>query len=170
MSPNRLPRRIPRPRGLFRVAAFALALGLVPDMAGAVGEPGAAGSAPPTEPEMRRLQGEIGAGFTQGEADRIARLLSPKMKTYVACRMLAEADGYYGADQLRLLLRRLFRGRVTTGFRVVQPAVQRPDGQAVMQAIWTFRESGAATADVRLAFTLAREAGAWRLREIRDLT
>jgi len=119
---------------------------------------------------MHRLQDEIGIGFTNGEADRIARLLSPKMKSYVACRMLADADGYYGADQLLLLLRRLFRGRATTGFRVVQAAAQRPDGQAVMQAIWTFRESGAAAADIRLAFTLAREAGAWRLREIRDLT
>jgi len=119
---------------------------------------------------MRRLQDEIGIGFTRGEADHIARLLSSKMKTYVACRMLADADGYYGADQLRLLLRRLFRGRTTTGFRLVQAAAQRPDGQAVMQAIWTFRETGAAAADIRLAFTLAREAGAWRLREIRDLT
>jgi len=116
------------------------------------------------------LQEEIGIGFKQGEADRISVLLSPKMKTYVACRMLAEADGYYGSDQLRLLLRRLFRGRITASFRVVQAAVQRPDGQAVMQVIWTFRETGAAAADIRLSFTLAREAGAWRLREIRDLT
>jgi hypothetical protein len=122
------------------------------------------------EPQLGRLQEEIAGAFTRADADAIARLLSPKMKTYVACRMLAEADGYYGADQLRLLMRRLFRGRSTTGFRVVQPAAQRLDGQAVMQAVWTFRESGGAGADIRLSFSLAREGGAWRLREIRDLT
>ena len=130
----------------------------------------AADHAPGAEPEMSRLQQEIAAGFTGGEADRIARLLSPRMKTYVACRMLAEADGYYGADQLRLLLHRLFRGRTTTSVRVVQPAAARHDGQAVMQAVWTFRDYGAAAADIRLAFTLALDGGAWRLREIRDLT
>src|SRR5262245_4213188 len=111
----------------------------------------AADAAPGTEPELNRVQQEIAGGFTRGEADRIARLLSPKMKTYVACRMLAEADGYYGADQLRLLLQRLFRGRTTTSFRVVQTAAARHDGQAVMQAVWTFRDYGAAAADIGLA-------------------
>jgi hypothetical protein len=157
-------RRSARRSGLLRAAGALFALCLLP-AAGVAADPRSS-----SEPEMRRLQEEIGIGFARGEADRIARLLSPKMKTYVACRMLADDDGYYGTDQLRLLLRRLFRGRATTGFRVVQSAAQRPDGQAVMQAIWTFRETGAAAADIRLAFTLAREAGAWRLREIRDLT
>lgn len=164
LNASPIPRRNPRHRGRHRAAGLLLVLCLLPTAMFA------AATAPSNEPEMRRLQEEIATGFQRGEADRIARLLSSKMKTYVACRMLAEADGYYGADQLRLLLRRLFRGRESVGFRTVQAASERPDGQAVMQAIWTFRESGAAAADIRLAFTLAREAGAWRLREIRDLT
>jgi hypothetical protein len=163
MIPNPVPRR-PERRRVPSAAGAALVLCLLS------GPAAAADGTPGTDPEMNRVQQEIAGGFARGEADRIARLLSPKMKTYVACRMLAEADGYYGADQLRLLLQRLFRGRTTTSFRVVQPAASRNDGQAVMQAVWTFRDYGAAAADIRLAFTLALDAGAWRLREIRDRT
>jgi hypothetical protein len=125
---------------------------------------------PPADPEMERQQVEIAAGFTGADADRVARLLSPRLKTYVACHTLAPEDGYYGADQLRLLLRRLFRGRETTGFKVVSPVNRRPDGQAVLQAIWSYRDAASPTAQVHLAFTLTREGDAWRLREIRDLS
>jgi hypothetical protein len=131
----------------------------------------APGAAPgPSGTELRHMEEEITAGFVGGDADRIARLLSPHMKTYVACRLVAEADGYYGSDQLRLLLRRLFRGRETVRFEVLQPAVPRAGGQASMQALWSFRDSGSTSPEVRLAFTLAPEGNVWRLREIRDLT
>jgi hypothetical protein len=122
------------------------------------------------DPELRRHQTELEAGFAAADADRIARLLSSRLKTYVACHTLAQEDGYYGADQLRLLLRRLFRGRETTGFKVVTEVTRRPDGQAVLQAIWSYRDTASLTAQVHLAFTLALESGAWRLREIRDLS
>lgn len=125
---------------------------------------------PTVDPGILRHQSEITAGFTTADADRVARLLSPRLKTYVACRLLAEADGYYGADQLRLLLRRLFRGRETTGFKVETAPGPRPEGQAVLQAIWTFRDATSPTGQLHLAFTLAREAHTWRLREIRDLS
>ena len=122
------------------------------------------------DPELQRQQAEIVAAFGAADADRVAELLSPRLKTYVACPAVAREDGYYGADQLRLLLRRLFRGRESAGFRIVTPVSKRQDGQAVLQAIWSYRESGATGAQMHLAFTLAREAGAWRLREIRDLS
>ncbi len=125
---------------------------------------------PPVDPELYRQQVEITSGFTGADADRVAHLLSPRLKTYVACHALAPEDGYYGADQLRLLLRRLFHGRETTGFKVVSPVNRRPDGQAVIQAIWSYRDAASPTEQVHLAFTLAREGDDWRLREIRDLS
>ena len=128
------------------------------------------GERPGVDPELLRHESEIMAGFSEADADRVARLLSPRLKTYVACHPLAREDGYYGADQLRLLLRRLFRGRETTGFKVVTQVSPRQDGQAVLQAIWSYRDAVSPTAQLHLAFTLAREAGAWRLREIRDLS
>ncbi|HUD70641.1 MAG TPA: hypothetical protein VMQ62_01660 [Dongiaceae bacterium] len=124
----------------------------------------------PVDPELYRQQVEITAGFTGADADRVARLLSPRLKTYVACHALAPEDGYYGADQLRLLLRRLFRGRETTGFKLVSTVTRRPDGQAVLQAIWSYRDAASATAQFHLAFTLAHQGNGWRLREIRDLS
>jgi len=149
-----------------RVALLALlALG-APVQAAAAAEEMA-----PVDPELYQQQVEITAGFAGADADQVARLLSPRLKTYVACHALAPEDGYYGTDQLRLLLRRLFRGRETTGFKVVSPVNRRPDGQAVLQAIWSYRDAASPTAQVHLAFTLAREGEkTWRLREIRDLS
>jgi hypothetical protein len=155
-------RRFPR-RRVLRAVGAAIALCLVPRPAGSV-DP-----APVHDAEIHRQKNEIETGFTHGEADRISRLLSQKMKTYVACRMIAEADGYYGPDQVRLLLHRLFRDRTTKEFKVDPTIVTGPGGQAVIRAEWTFRDSGTSTAAIRLAFTLSREAGPWRLREIRDL-
>ena len=158
---------MPRPASslLTLLLAFLPAALAVPARAAADAE-----ARPAVDPEILHHQSEIAAGFNSADADRVARLLSPRLKTYVACRLLAEADGYYGSDQLKLLLRRLFRGRETTGFSVVTPAAPRPDGQAVLQAIWAYRDAASPTGQLHLAFTLAREAGAWRLREIRDLS
>lgn len=125
---------------------------------------------PAVDPELLRHETEIVAGFSGADAERVARLLSPRLKTYVSCHSLAPEDGYYGTDQLRLFLRRLFSGRETTGFKVVTPVSPRPDGRAVLQAIWSYRDAASPNAQIHFGFTLAREAGAWRLREIRDLS
>lgn len=125
---------------------------------------------PGADPELQRQEAEITAAFSAADADRVARLLSTHLKTYVACQALAREDGYYGADQLRFLLRRLFRGRESTGFKVITAVTVRADGQAVLQGIWTYRDVVSPAAQLHLAFTLARESGAWRLREIRDLS
>lgn len=135
---------------------------------GAAGTPEAARNG--VDPELVRQQTEIEAAFTGSDADRVARLLSPRLKTYVACQSLAREDGYYGGDQLRILLRRLFRGRESTGFRVITAVTPRPDGQAVLQGVWSFRDATSPAAQMHLAFTLARDGDAWRLREIRDLS
>lgn len=167
-----IPARPARPRGRWLVLALLQALPAGAHLASAA--PQSAAMVPEgralVDPELQRQQSEIVAAFVAGDADRVAGLLSPRLKTYVACPAVAREDGYYGADQLRLLLRRLFRGRESAGFRVVTPVSKRQDGQAVLQAIWSYRESGATGAQMHLAFTLAREAGAWRLREIRDLS
>jgi hypothetical protein len=124
---------------------------------------------PAREAGLEQIETLIAAGFRNGDADRLAEAFSRRIKTYVACAPLAAADGYYGADQMRLLLRRLFRGRETVSFRILEPAARRrPDGLAVLSALWTYRQRAASPAQVRLSFGLAPEAGAWRVREIRD--
>ena len=122
------------------------------------------------DPGLVQVQQTLSTGFQQLNADLLASAFSRRIKTYVACALLASDDGYYGADQMRLLLRRLFRGRESVRFKLLEPAAHaRPDGQAVVPALWVYREPGAPATEVRLSFSLAPEAGTWRVREIRDL-
>lgn len=127
-------------------------------------------SAGVTDPALREVQQKVTDAFVQADAPRLSSTLSPHMKTYVACPVLGLGDGYYGADQMRLLLRRLFHDRETVRFRILQPTKETgPDGSAVVMAVWSYRESGAPPSEARLTFTFAREGAAWRVREIREL-
>jgi len=124
----------------------------------------------PLDPSFRAAEQLVTDAFVQADAQHLSSTLSPRMKTYVACPLLGLGDGYYGADQMRLLLRRLFRDRETVRFRILQPAKGTgPDGSAVVMAVWSYRESGAPPSEARLTFTFAREGDAWRVREIREL-
>ena len=128
------------------------------------------GKAEPREPGLQQIESLIVAGFEKEDADRLATAFSHRVKTYVACAPLAAADGYYGADQMRLLLRRMFRGRETVRFRLLEPAARRrPNGLAVLSALWAYRDPAAPLTQVRLSFGLGPEEGSWRVREIRDL-
>lgn len=128
------------------------------------------GSGGPREAGLQQIESLIAASFQKGDADRLAPAFSRRVKTYVACAPLATPDGYYGADQMRLLLRRMFRGRETVRFRILEPAARRrPDGLAVLSAVWAYRDPAAPVTQVRLSFGLGPESGSWFVREIRDL-
>lgn len=139
-------------------------------MCGAVARADTTGQeAAPRDAGLQRLETLITTGFRSGDDDRLAAAFSRRVKTYVACAPLATDDGYYGADQMRLLLRRMFRGKETVRFRILEPAARRPDGLAVISALWEYRDPTSALSQVRLSFGLAPEEGAWHVREIRDL-
>lgn len=122
------------------------------------------------DPGLAHVQETIVRGFTTTNADLLATTISRRVKTYVASARLAADDGYYGADQVRLLLLRMFRGRETVGFRLLEPEVRpRADGVAVISAVWSYREAGSPPGDIRLSFSVGPESGLWRVREIRDL-
>ena len=127
-------------------------------------------SASQGEDRLQRLQDTIAAGFARADASQLAAVFSVRMKTYVACAPLGVEDGYYGADQMQILLRRLFRGRTTARFQILERAERaRTDGLAVLTALWSYRQAGSPPAEIRLSFTLAPEADAWHVREIRDM-
>ena len=122
------------------------------------------------DPGLAATERLVADAFNRADADRLAATLSPKSKTYVACGALGVGDGYYGTDQMRILLRRLFRDRETIRFKALPPPMTpRPDGTAVAMVAWTYRDAGSPRADARLALSFAREPEGWRLREIRDL-
>jgi hypothetical protein len=134
----------------------------------------AAGAAPasaaPGEERLQRLQDAIAAAFTRADAGQLSAVFSVRMKTYAACAQLGVEDGYYGADQMQILLRRLFRGRITERFQILDRAERaRADGLAVVTALWSYRQPGSPPGEIRLSFTIAPEADAWHVREIRDM-
>src|SRR5262245_51822641 len=133
----------------------------------------AAPAAPPAaavDPGLAASERQVADAFQRADADRLAGALSQKLKTYVACAALGVGDGYYGSDQMRILLRRLFRDRETVKFRVLPPPMApRSDGTAVAMVAWTYRDAGSPPAETRLALSFVREPEGWRLREIRDL-
>lgn len=122
------------------------------------------------DPGLAATERQVADAFQRADADRLAAALSPKLKTYVACGALGVGDGYYGADQMRILLRRLFRDRETVKFKALPPPMApRPDGTAVAMVAWTYRDAGSPQAEARLVLSFSREREGWRLREIRDL-
>ena len=129
-----------------------------------------AAPAPDFDAGLAASERRVADAFHRADADQLAASLSQRLKTYVSCAALGVGDGYYGSDQMRILLRRLFRDRETVRFRVLPPpAVPRPDGTAVSMVTWTYRDAGSPPAETRLALSFGREADGWRLREIRDL-
>jgi hypothetical protein len=129
-----------------------------------------AAAAPQPDPGLVSSERQVADAFNRADADRLAATLSQRLKTYVACAALGVGDGYYGADQMRILLRRLFRDRETVRFRALPPPMApRADGTAVAMIAWTYSDAGSPPAETRLALSFAREPDGWRLREIRDL-
>jgi hypothetical protein len=111
----------------------------------------------------------IERAFQRGDADALGPILPRRLKVLVASRRLGISEGYYGADQLRVLLHRLFEHRATQHFAFLQPPSADTAEPITLDARWVYREEGAPAADIGLAFTLAVQDGETSLREIRDL-
>lgn len=118
---------------------------------------------------LERLHAAIEKAFERCDSGPLRRAFSPRVKTYLASRTLAVRQGYYGADQALLILRRGFEGRTTVRFRLKDLDDAAPeDDRRVVEARWLHRRAGAAKSEARLTFTLAEEGGVWYIREIRE--
>ncbi len=140
----------------------------------ATADPPRAGSSSSEEPErngrLRRLHAAIERAFQRCDSSLLKTAFSPRVKTFLSSRALGIRQGYYGADQALLMLRRGFEGRTTMRFKLGPPddAAQQA-GRRVVPARWLYRDDGASKSETRLSFTLAPEGGAWFIREIREL-
>jgi hypothetical protein len=125
---------------------------------------------PGTDERLRHLHAAIEAAFQRCDVALLRDAFSRRVKTYLSSRALGVRQGYYGADQVLLMLRRGFDGRKTLRFRLGAPddAVQQ-NGRRAVRARWLYRDEGASKSEARLSFTLAPEGEDWCIREIREL-
>lgn len=165
---------MPASRRLLRLAALGaapfllLAFLIAPSPEPAQGR--RAGGASPAAEGLRKIHAAIETAFARCDAGALRGAFSRRLKTYIAAADLGIANGYYGADQVLLMLRRVFEGRSTLRFTFEAPGKDTArDGPAVLPARWVYREEGTPKAEVGLSFTLAPEGSAWHIREIREL-
>ena len=119
---------------------------------------------------LRRLHGAIEAAFLGCHATPLGTAFSKRLKIFLSSRALGVRQGYYGADQALLILRRGFDGRTTLRFKLgaLDEGAQQ-NGRRIVRARWLYREEDGSKSEARLSFTLATEGGDWCIREIREL-
>jgi hypothetical protein len=119
---------------------------------------------------LRRLHAAIESAFTRCDHTLLKSAFSNRVKTFLSSKALAVRQGYYGADQAVLILRRGFEGRTT--LRFILSALDESSQQnerTALRARWLYREEGASKSEARLTFTLVPEGGTWCIREIREM-
>src|SRR6266581_6929403 len=149
-------------RGAASVAALAL---LAPPRPSPASGPDVTPPAAPqlADPRLQKLDETIERAFLRCDADDLGSALSRRVKIYVSAGLLGTSQGYFGAGQLTLLVRRLFEGRSTTRFVPLAPPPSPRSGQAALAARWLSRDAGGAEQDIRLSFALAEEGSAWSI-------
>ena len=131
---------------------------------------GETGPGPRREDHLAVVQESIEQAFVRCDPAPLERFLARRVKIYVSAGSLGISDGYYGADQLLLLVRRMLEGRSTVRFTLLPAGTRsRTGGQARVSALWLYREEGAPESEARISFTLAPEGGHWTIREIREM-
>ncbi len=114
-------------------------------------------------------QDAIEQAFQRCDVGSLKGAFSPRVKPLLDSHALGVRQGYYGADQTVLMLKRAFGGRSTVRFRITAPDAGPTDRtRRILSARWLYRDEGAPKTDARLAFTLAREGSGWYIREIRE--
>jgi hypothetical protein len=139
-----------------------------PPRAGARGQDDAAEAR--REERVAAIQRSIERAFVRCDVSPLKEFLARRVKIFVSAGALGISDGYYGADQLLLLVQRMFDRRSTVRFTLLPVGSRaRAGGQARVPALWLYREEGSLESEVRISFTLAPEGGHWSIREIREL-
>ena len=154
-----------------RVAAlYACALLILPGAASTSRVGASSAAEPERNDRLRQLHAAIETAFQRCDAALLKAAFSPRVKTFLSSRALGVRQGYYGADQVLLILRRGFEGRTTLRFSLDAPDDSTPQaGRSVILSLWRYRDEGAPKSETRLSFTLAPEGGAWYIREIREM-
>jgi hypothetical protein len=168
MSVTRSPSDTAIPGAAAFLLCTLLAAGPAPDITASPGN--SAEENTDHDPRLKQLRDTIETAFRHCDAAPLGNAFSRGVKSYLSSRALGVRQGYYGADQVLMILRRSFKGRSTVRFKLGdQDELVPQGGRRLVTARWLYRDESGPKLDARLSFTLRREGAVWHIREIREM-
>lgn len=171
MGSPRLSPRSALARALLAALLLVAAGSPLPAASGRGPGPSSAPAPAPSTPAdpLDPVRAAVERAFVRGDAAPLRPYLPRRAKIYIAPGVLEVADGYYGADQVAMILRRLFERRTTVRVKCANgDAAEAPGGRRLLPIRWVYRGKDATKSERRLVFTIVPEGSAWHIREIRD--
>ncbi len=153
------------------LAALLVAVFLAP--AGAIAEDMDQGSdARRAEASLAEPMSRIAQAFRTGRAESLATLLPVHAKTYLALQR-GGATGFFGRDQVFLILRQVFGENATLRFDIRPKNAGRGgarDAAPIVYCVgaWSFRRKDGRSGDSQFLFALSTTRQGWALVEIRE--
>lgn len=128
--------------------------------------------ATPTEgedPLTRRLS-SIESAFRQSDAERLGTSLPTRDRVRIHIEGLTDVQAFFGPDQARVVLDRVFSRVTTLHFAFSENPVRLTDARvAFARGRWSWRHRASRLQTTQtLAFTLHRERMVWHVIEIRS--
>jgi hypothetical protein len=131
---------------------------------------GDADSARRVDPGLLQALKQIESAFRNGDAGRLAGVLPPNSKTMVGLDSFSRPKAYYGPDQVILIFRKIFRNVRILHFELEYDDLDPARSEVVyVPANWSVRRESSGIKDLRLQFTIRREAGAYYVRGIKEV-
>ncbi len=107
--------------------------------------------------------------FRRGDATTLRAACTPGAKIRVEMRDFPSGQGSFGASQLEVIFRQIFKSQTTRGLAFSRNGVKlsRPS-TAFARGSWVHRPAGGIETTQALTFTLRAEGDDWRIQEIRS--
>lgn len=113
---------------------------------------------------------QIEGAFRHGDAGRLAGVLPRDSKIMVGLDSFSRPKAYYGPDQVILIFRKIFRNVRILRFELEYDDLDPSRSELVyVPATWSVRWESSGIKDLRLQFTIRREAGAYYVRGIKEV-
>lgn len=119
--------------------------------------------------DLTRARAILQTGFSEASVTRLRPLLPLAGRVAISLRSLGTGDGYFSPDQCFYLLGELFERVSVKSFTLAGPGKAPSAGdrhRTLGYLVIRLPDGGDRSLEIR--FLLARENGAWRLREVRE--
>ncbi len=122
------------------------------------------------DPGLLQSLQQIGSAFRHGDAGGLARVLPRNSKVMVDLDSFSRPKAYYAPDQVILIFRKIFRNVRVIRFELEYDDLDPSGSELVyVPANWSVRSESSGIRDLRLQFTIRREAGAYYVRSIKEV-